>query len=83
MLYVHCCSTALLNNAIGVIQVNQEELKLNGTQQLPLYNDDDNLLGENMSTILKKHGIYYLLAKEVVLYVNAGNTMLSCRQNNS
>lgn len=53
MLCIHCSSTPLLNNAIGVIQVNQEELKLNGTQQLPLYNEDDNLLGENMNTMLK------------------------------
>jgi len=53
MLYIHCSSTPLLNNAVGVIQVNQEGLKLNGTQQLPHYDEDDNLLGENMNTILK------------------------------
>jgi len=52
MLYIHC-SSFLLQNAIGVIQVNQDGLKLNWTQQLPLYNDDVNLLGENMNTILK------------------------------
>jgi hypothetical protein len=46
MLYIHC-SSILLQNAIGVIQENQEGLKLNCTQQLPLYNDDVNLLGEN------------------------------------
>ena len=51
MLYIHC-SSILLQNAIGVIQVNQEGLKLNWTQ-LSLYNDDVNLLGENMNTVLK------------------------------
>jgi hypothetical protein len=53
MLYRQCFSTLLLEYAISKAQENQEELKLNGTQQLPIYSDDVNPLGDNIDTIKK------------------------------
>jgi hypothetical protein len=37
-----------LEYVIRKVQVNQAELKLNGTHQLPAYADDVNLLGDNI-----------------------------------
>ena len=41
-----------LEYAIGRVQVNQDGLKLNGTQQLVVYTDD-NILGRSLHTIKK------------------------------
>jgi hypothetical protein len=62
-----------LEHAIRKIQVNQEGLKLSGTHQLPFYNNDVNLLGENISNIRK---IWNLLvaSKEVGLEVHVLST---------
>jgi hypothetical protein len=40
-----------LENAIKVVQVNQDGLKLNGTHQLLDYADDINVLGGSVYTI--------------------------------
>jgi hypothetical protein len=42
-----------LEYAIRKVQENQVELKLNGKNQLPLYTDDENLLGDNTDTTKK------------------------------
>lgn len=55
-----------------MIEVNQEVMKLNGTQELPLYKDDVNLLGENMNTI--QTWDLLVTSKEGGLEVNVGNT---------
>ena len=53
---VHALSSLLFNftleYAIGRVQVNQDGLKLNGTQQLVVYTDD-NILGRSLHTIKK------------------------------
>jgi hypothetical protein len=36
---------------IGMVQVHQDELKLNGTHQLLAYADDVNILGRSIHTI--------------------------------
>jgi hypothetical protein len=58
-------------------------LKLNGTQQLLVYADDVNLLGNNTDTI-KKNTESTDASKEVGLEVNTEKTkymLLSCQQN--
>jgi hypothetical protein len=39
--------------AIRKVQVTQDGLKLNGTHQLLVYDDDDNILGGSVRTIKK------------------------------
>jgi hypothetical protein len=41
-----------LEYVIRRLQVNQDGLKLNGTHQLLLYTDDDNVLGGSVHTIM-------------------------------
>jgi hypothetical protein len=42
-----------LHYAIRRVQVNQDDLKLNGTHQLWAYADDVNILGRSLDTIKK------------------------------
>lgn len=43
-----------LEYAIGMVQVNQEGLKFNDTQQLLVYGDSVNVFGGSICTIKKK-----------------------------
>ena len=43
-----------LEYAIRRVQVNQDDLKLNGTHQLLAYADDVNILGGSVHTVKKK-----------------------------
>jgi hypothetical protein len=59
-------------------------LKLNGTQQLLVYVDDGNLLGDNISTMKKNMETLADARKEVGLQVNVEKTkyiLLSHHQN--
>jgi dimeric dUTPase (all-alpha-NTP-PPase superfamily) len=52
-----------LQYAMSNIQVNQEELDLNGTHQFLVYTDDINTLHENTDTITKTQRLCYGLAE--------------------
>jgi len=47
-----------LEYAIGRFQVNQDGLKLNGTQRLLVYADDVNMLGGSVHTVQENRGSY-------------------------
>jgi len=53
-----------LEYAIRRIQVNQEDLKVNGTHQLLVCADDLNILGRSILTIKKKHTEALLVASK-------------------
>jgi hypothetical protein len=59
-----------LEYAIGKVQEIQVGLKLKGTQQLLVYADDVNLLGDNIDTIKKNTQTLIDASKEVGLEVN-------------
>ena len=58
-----------LDNAIRMVQVNQDGLKLNGTEFLD-YADEINVLGESVSTVRKNTYPLLVAHKETGLEVN-------------
>jgi len=55
----------------GRVQVNQEDLKLNGTYQLLIYAADVNILGRSIHTIKNKTEALVRVSKENGLELNA------------
>jgi hypothetical protein len=73
-----------LEYAIRKVQENQLGLRLNGTHQLLAYNDDVNLLGDNIDTLKKNIENVIDASKEVGLEINVQKTkymFLSPQQN--
>jgi hypothetical protein len=60
--------------AIRKVQEHQVVVKLNGTNQLLVYTDDVNLLGDNMDTTKKSIETMIDASEEVRLGVNAEKT---------
>ena len=60
--------------AIRRVQVNQDDLKLNGTHQLLVYTDDVNILGGSVHTIKENAEALMVASKEIGLEVNADKT---------
>jgi len=60
--------------AIRRVQVNQDDLKLNGTHQLLVYADDVNMLGGSVHTIKENAEALMVASKETGLEVNADKT---------
>jgi hypothetical protein len=73
------------NNAIRRVQANQEGLKLNGTHQLLLHDDDVNILGGSTHTVRKNKEALLIASKEIGLEVNAEKTkyMVMSRDQNA
>ena len=61
----------VLECAFRRVQVNQDELKLNGTRQLLVYADDVNILGGSVHTIKENAEALVVASKEIGLEVNA------------
>jgi hypothetical protein len=57
------------------VQENQVGLKLNGTHQLLVYDDDANLLGDNIDTVKKNTETFIDASKEIGLEINAEKTV--------
>jgi hypothetical protein len=60
--------------AISRVQVNQDDLKLNGTHQLLVYADDVNILGGRVHAIEKNTDALVVATKEKGLELNADKT---------
>jgi len=60
--------------ANGRVQVNQDGLKLNGTQQLVVYADNINILGVSIHIVKKHREALVVDGKEIGLEVNADKT---------
>ena len=60
-----------LEYTIRRVQVNQDDLKLNGTHQLLIYADDVNIFGESVHTIKENTEALAVVSKETGLEVNA------------
>jgi hypothetical protein len=60
--------------AIRRVQVNQDDLKLNGTHQLLAYADDVNMLGGSVHTVRENAEALIVATKEIGLEVNTGKT---------
>ena len=73
-----------LEYAIRVVQENRIGLELNGKQQLLVYADDVNMLGENLQTVRENAGIFIKASKGISLEVNSKKTkyMITSRHQN-
>ena len=63
-----------LEYALRRVQVKQDSLKSNGTQQLLVYADDVNMLGRSIHTIKENVEDLVVASKETGLEVNADKT---------
>jgi hypothetical protein len=63
-----------LEYAIRRVQVNQDDLKLNGTHRLLAYADDVNILGGSIQTVKENAEALVVATKESGLEVNADKT---------
>jgi hypothetical protein len=61
-------------HAIKKVQVNQDDLKLNGKRQLLVYADDVRILGRSLHTIKKNTEALEVASKEAGLEVNTDKT---------
>ena len=60
-----------LEYAIRGVQVNQDVLKLSGTNQLLVYADSVNILGGSIHTMKENAEVFMVASREIVLEVSA------------
>jgi len=74
-----------LEYVIRRVQVNQDGLKLNGTNQFLVYADDVNILGGSVHTVKENAEALVVASKEIGLEVNADKTkyMVMSRDRNA
>ena len=74
-----------LEYAIKRVQVNQDDLKLNGTHQLLAYANDVTILGGSVHTVKENAEALAVATKEIGLEVNADKTkyMVMSRDRNA
>ena len=60
-----------LEYTVRRVQVNQDDLRLNGTHQLPVYADNVNMVGGSVHTIKENVEALIVATKEIGLEVNA------------
>jgi hypothetical protein len=67
------------------VQLNQNDLKLNGTHQLLVYADDVNILGGSVQTVEKNTEALLVGSKEIAPGVNADKSkyMVTSRDQNA
>jgi len=70
---------SVLEYAIKRVQVNQDGLKLNDTQQLLAYADDVNILVGSVHTVKENAEALVVAAKEIGLEVSADKTKYMCK----
>jgi len=63
-----------LEYATRRVQVNQDDMSLNGTHQLLVYGDDANILGGRVQTIKKNTAALLVGSKEIGLEENVDKT---------
>jgi len=73
LFYRHCFST-FLDYAISRVQVNKDDLKLNGKHQILVYADYVNIFGGSVYTIKKNADTVVFANKENGLEVNVDKT---------
>jgi len=74
-----------LEYAITRVKVNQNDFKLNGTNQILVYADDVNIWGRSVHTVKEKAKTLVVASKEIGLEVNADKTkyMVMSRDQNT
>ena len=60
-----------LEYTVRRVQVNQDDLRLNGAHQLPVYADNVNMVGGSVHTIKENVEALIVATKEIGLEVNA------------
>jgi len=82
MIYRHCSST-LFGQAIRRIQVNRNDMELNGAHRLLFHADDVNILGGSFHTIEKNTKAWLVGSMEIEMNGDKTNYTVMSRDQNA